>query len=343
MPKILVVDDEKSIRVTLGEFLKREGYDVMTAENAESALELLEACEYDTVLTDIVMPRRSGVSLLKEIHARQANTQVIMMTGEPTVETAVDAVRHEARDYLAKPIARADLLKAVRQAVGYKLLLDEKKRLECENEEQKQNLERLVEERTQKMRQAMLNTAYAAAAMLDLRDPYTAGHQRRVGNLASTIGRKMGLSEDMQEGLNLIGCIHDVGKIMVPTDILNKPGQISPLEYELIKEHARKGYEVLRNYEMPWPVAEIVYQHHERLDGSGYPRGLKGTEINIETCIISVADVVEAMMTHRPYRPSLGLKAALDEIMMNRGVLYHPNVVDICVALFLEEGYQLIE
>ena len=342
MPNILVVDDEKSIRVTIGEFLKRAGYKVMTAENAEVAMELLDMHEFDTVLTDIVMPRRSGVSLLKDIHNKQSNVQVIMMTGEPTVETAVDAVRLEARDYLAKPISRDDLLKAVRQAVGYKKLLDEKQRLERENAAQKQNLERLVEERTRKMRQAMLNTAYAAAAMLDLRDPYTAGHQRRVGALASDIGREMGLSADMVEGLNVIGCIHDVGKIMVPTDILNKPGQISPLEYELIKEHAHKGYEVLKDYEMPWPVAEIVYQHHERLNGSGYPRGLKGSEIWIETCIISVADVLEAMMTHRPYRPSLGLDAALDEITSNRGVLYHPDVVDVAVGLFRESEYQLI-
>ncbi len=343
MPKVLVVDDEKSIRVTIGEFLKRAGYDVVTADNMQCATNLINENDFDAVLTDIIMPKGSGVSLLKEIHNRQLNMQVLMMTGEPTVETAVDAVRHGARDYLAKPIDRDELLKAVRNAVSYKKLLDDKERLERENKEQKLNLVCLVEERTQKMRQAMLNTAYAAAAMLDLRDPYTAGHQRRVGNLASIIGREIGLSEDLQEGLNLIGCIHDVGKIMVPTDILNKPGQISELEYELIKEHAQKGYEVLRNYEMPWPVAEIIYQHHERLDGSGYPRGLKGDEIYLETCIISVADVVEAMMTHRPYRPSLGLKAALDEITLNKGTLYHPDVVDVCVKLFLKKDYQLIE
>ncbi len=342
MPVILIVDDEKSIRITLGEFLKRDGYSVMTAENADIALDLLDTQAFDAVLTDIVMPRRSGVSLLREIHGRQPNVQVIMMTGEPTVETAVEAVRLGARDYLAKPISRDDLLKAVHQAVGYKQLLDEKERLERENAAQKENLERLVEERTRKMRQAMLNTAYAAAAMLDLRDPYTAGHQRQVGRLASAIGREMGLSADMVEGLNVTGCIHDVGKIMVPTDILNKPGQLSPLEYELIKEHALKGYEVLKDYEMPWPVAEIVYQHHERLDGSGYPRGLKDDEIWIETCIISVADVVEAMMTHRPYRPSLGLDAALDEIITNKGVLFHPDVVDVAVKLFREKDYRLI-
>ncbi|MFA5675543.1 MAG: response regulator, partial [Christensenellales bacterium] len=152
MSKILVVDDEKSIRVTLSEFLKRAGYEVVSADNAESALCLFDGCEFDTVLTDIVMPKGSGVSLLKEIHNRNSNAQVIMMTGEPTVETAVDAVRLKARDYLSKPIARDELLKAVRHAVSYKKLLDDKQRLERENKEQKYNLERLVEERTQKMR-----------------------------------------------------------------------------------------------------------------------------------------------------------------------------------------------
>jgi putative two-component system response regulator len=151
------------------------------------------------------------------------------------------------------------------------------------------------------------------------------------------------LPDDTLEGLHLIGCIHDIGKIVVPTDILSKPGRLSQLEYALIKEHPEKGYEVLRNYEMPWPVAEIVYQHHERLNGSGYPRGLKKGEIALETCIISVADVVEAMMSHRPYRAGLGLDAAMDEIIRNRGVLYHPDAVDCCVSLFCEKGYQLVE
>lgn len=343
MAKILVVDDERSIRLTLSEFLKREGYEAETAENADVAVDMLSKTEYDVLLTDIVMPRKSGMSLIADVHRLRPNAQVILMTGEPTVETASAAIRLEVRDYLAKPIAREELLRTVRQAVEVKLLSDEKHRLEEDLRRQKENLEIEVAERTEKLRQAMLNIAYATSAMLELRDPYTAGHQRRVGALASEIGRIMGLTDDTLEGLYMTGCIHDIGKITVPTDILSKPGKLSDLEYALIKEHPQKGYEVLRNYEMPWPIAEIVYQHHERLNGTGYPRGLKGSEIAMEACIICVADVVEAMMSHRPYRAGLGVEAALDEIIKNRGVFYHPDAVDSCVALFKEHGYQLVE
>ncbi len=342
MPRVLIVDDEKSIRITLGEFLKREGYEVCTAENAECAVEQLKGDPVDVILSDIVMPRQPGTSLLKLIRSVYPDTQVILITGEPTVETAVEAVRYDARDYLAKPISRDELIKAVRHAVNYKMLLDEKRKLERDIREQNENLERIVEERTKKLRQAMVNTVYATAAMIELRDPYTAGHQRRVGDLARAIGREIGLPEDTLEGLYIIGCIHDVGKIIVPTDILNKPGKLSAPEYEIIKEHSQKGYELLKDYEMPWPVAQIVHQHHERLDGSGYPHGLKANEIRFETCIISVADVVEAMSSHRPYRPSLGQQAALEEIVKGRGVQYDPNVVDMCVKLF-NKGYQLVD
>ena len=343
MPRIMIVDDEKSIRNTLQEFLKRDGYDVVAAENANIALELLQQQDFDALLTDIIMPRFSGLALVDEIKNGNSNMQVIVMTGEPTVDTAIEAVRLGARDYLTKPIRKEELIRTVHQAVSYKKLLDEKQQLEAENERHRENLEQLVEERTQKLRQAMLNTAYATAAMLDLRDPYTAGHQRRVGRLAAAIGTEMGLSEDTIEGLHLVGCIHDVGKITVPADILTKPCKLSKPEYEIIKEHPLKGYEVLKDFEMPWPVAEIVYEHHERLNGQGYPRGLKTTEIRLETCIISVADVVEAMMSHRPYRPGLGLDSALNEIGTNKGELYHTDVVDACVALFREKGYTLMD
>ena len=341
MAKILVVDDEKSIRITLGEFLKREGYEVIAAENAEIAVDLLKETEFDVILSDIVMPHKSGISLINDIHLIQPEAQVILMTGEPTVETASAAVRLKARDYLAKPIARDELIKTVRQAVQVKQLSDEKKRLEADLREQKENLERLVVERTAKLRQAMHNIAYATGAMMELRDPYTAGHQRRVGALSREIGQEMGLDSETLEGLFMIGCIHDVGKITVPTDILSKPGTLSRLEYELIKEHPEKGFELLKNFEMPWDVAEIVYQHHERLDGSGYPRGLKDGEIRLEAAIIAVADVVEAMMSHRPYRPGLGADAALEEITQKRGTLYHAEAVDKCVMLFREKGYKL--
>lgn len=343
MPNILIIDDETSIRITLCEFLKKEGYEVFTADNVQSAILLLQEKVIDVVLSDIIMPRESGITLLKYVREVAPDIRVIMMTGEPTVDTAVEAVRLGAHDYLTKPVYRDALIKAVSHAVNYKQLIDEKRWLERQNQEQRENLERLVEERTGKLRQAMLNTAYATAAMLDLRDPYTAGHQRRVGSLARAIGKELVLPEDTVEGLHIAGCIHDIGKITVPFEILTKPVQLSQNEYAIIKEHPRKGYEVLMSYEMPWPIAEIVYHHHERLNGSGYPQGLKADQIGLETRIISVSDVVEAMSSHRPYRPSLGLESALNEISTNSGILYDPVVVDACLTLFYKKGYSLDE
>lgn len=343
MSNILIVDDEVSIRVTLCEFLRQEGHAVITAEHVKAAMELLPQNAIDVVLSDIIMPQDSGISLLKYIREVNPDIRVIMMTGEPTVDTAVEAIRLGAHDYLTKPVFRDALVKAVGHATRYKQLMDEKRMLEQQNQAQRENLERLVVERTEKLRHAMLNTAYATAAMLDLRDPYTAGHQRRVGSLARAIGKKMSLSADTVEGLHIAGCIHDIGKITVPFEILTKSVQLSPNEYAIIKEHPRKGYEVLKSYEMPWPIAEIVYHHHERLDGSGYPQGLQAEQIGLETRIISVSDVVEAMSSHRPYRPSLGLESALNEISTNQKKLYDPHVVDACLTLFHENGYSFEE
>ena len=339
MPNILIIDDETSIRITLCEFLKQEGYTVITAENVQIAMQRLKGNEVDVVLSDIIMPQESGISLLKYVHEFSPDIRVIMMTGEPTVDTAVEAIRLGAHDYLTKPVYRSALIKAVGHAVRFKQLMDEKRMLEQQNQAQRENLKRLVEERTDKLRHAMLNTAYATAAMLDLRDPYTAGHQRRVGSLARAIGKEMALPDDTVEGLHIAGCIHDIGKITVPFEILTKPVQLSPNEYAIIMEHPRKGYKVLKSYEMPWPIAEIVYHHHERLDGSGYPQGLSADQIGLETRIISVSDVVEAMSSHRPYRPSLGLESALNEISINREKLYDPMVVDACLTLFRDKVY----
>lgn len=343
MPNIMVIDDEKSIRVTLSEFLKKEGYHVIMAENVQMAKLLLQEDDVDVVLSDIIMPKESGMTLLKYLNETSPDIRIIMMTGEPTVDTAVEAIRLGAHDYLTKPVYRNELIKAVTHAVNFKQLIDEKRKLEQQNQEQRENLERLVEERTYKLHQAMMNTAYATAAMLDLRDPYTAGHQKRVGSLARAIGKELNLPADTLEGLHIAGCIHDIGKIAIPFEILTKPVQLSPNEYAIIKEHPRTGYDVLLSYEMPWPIAEMVYHHHERLDGSGYPQGLKADQIRFETRIISVSDVVEAMSSHRPYRPSLGLQSALDEISMNKNKLYDPFVVDACITLFNKKKYTFDE
>ncbi|MFW5771460.1 MAG: HD domain-containing phosphohydrolase [Spirochaetota bacterium] len=204
--------------------------------------------------------------------------------------------------------------------------------------ERKQSDEKLKKTLHQ-LRTAMGGVIQAMALTVESRDPYTAGHQRRVADLARAIAGKMGLGVDEVEGIRLGGIIHDLGKISVTAEILSKPGRISELEFELIKSHPLTAFEILKTIEFPWPLAHIVLQHHERYDGSGYPYGLAGEEINMHARILAVADVVEAMASHRPYRPALGIATALEEIITQRGVLYDPGVVDACEILISTEGY----
>jgi PAS domain S-box-containing protein len=191
------------------------------------------------------------------------------------------------------------------------------------------------------LRNAVGVTIKVLASAVEAKDPYTAGHQIRSADLARDIATEMGLCQDKIEGIRIAGSIHDIGKLSIPAEILSKPTKLTDIEFSLIKEHSRKGYEMLKNVESPWPLAQIVYQHHERMNGSGYPRNLKGDEILMEARIMAVADVVEAMASHRPYRPTLGIKAALAEIEKNKGILYDNAVADVCLRLFREKGYQL--
>ena len=190
-----------------------------------------------------------------------------------------------------------------------------------------------------KLRDTMIATVNTLASTVEMRDPYTAGHQRRVTILACAMAEEMGLTEEQFDGLRMAGLIHDIGKISVPVEILNKPGRLSRTEFDIIKSHPQAGYNILQEIELPWPVNQIILQHHERLDGSGYPQGLKNGGIMLEAKIVAVADVVEAMASHRPYRPALGIEAALEEITKNQGILYEPEMVDICKRLFIEKGF----
>jgi PAS domain S-box-containing protein len=191
------------------------------------------------------------------------------------------------------------------------------------------------------LRKAFGTIIKVMVSAVEMRDPYTSGHQIRSADLARAIATEMGLPQDKINGIRLAGSIHDIGKLSIPADILSKPSKLTNIEFSLIKEHSRVGYEMLKDVESPWPLAQIVYQHHERIDGSGYPKNLKGDEIIIEASIMAVADVVEAMASHRPYRPALGIKAALEEIKKNKGILYDEAVADTCLRLFLEKNYQI--
>jgi len=205
--------------------------------------------------------------------------------------------------------------------------------------ERKKNEEQLKES-FKKLQKTIEDSISAISLVTEARDAYTAGHQRRVSSLAVAIAKEMGFPQDKVEGIKIAALIHDVGKINLPAEILSKPGRLSEIEFNLIKNHSQIGYDILKKIDFLWPIAEIVLQHHEKINGSGYPRGLKEDEILLEAKIICVADVVEAMSSHRPYRPALGIDAALEEISKNRGILYDPEVVDMCLKLFKEKSFK---
>ena len=204
----------------------------------------------------------------------------------------------------------------------------------------RKHAEEQLHQTLESLKKAVGTTIGVLVSAVESRDPYTAGHQKRVADLARTIATEMGLPHDTIEGIRLTGSIHDIGKLSIPAEILSKPTKLTEIEFSLIKVHSQSGYEMLKDVESPWPLAEIVYQHHERMNGSGYPRNLKGDEIIMEARIIGVADVVETMSSHRPYRAALGIDSALKEIEKNKGILYDNAVADACLKLFREKGYQ---
>ena len=205
---------------------------------------------------------------------------------------------------------------------------------------ERKQAEQKIRKSTEELTKVLENTVQAIAATAEMRDPYTAGHQRRVTQLACTLAKEMELSKEQIEGLRIAGVLHDIGKIHIPAEILSKPGELTELEFGIIKTHPKVGYEILKPIEFPYPVAQIVLQHHERLDGSGYPSGLAGKDILTEARILGIADVVEAMSSHRPYRPGMGINEALEEISQSGRNLFGSDIVDSCMRLFYEKGFK---
>ncbi|MCX5806861.1 MAG: response regulator [Proteobacteria bacterium] len=218
--------------------------------------------------------------------------------------------------------------------------------LEAKIKEKTYSLEMEVEQRkyTQEtLHRALNGTVAALSTAVEMRDPYTAGHQLRVSRLGCAIAAELGLPEEQIEGMRVMGFLHDIGKIIVPAEILSKPSKLTDYEFRFIKEHSQAGYDILKGIAFPWPVATAVVQHHERLNGSGYPSGLAGDKIILEARIIGVADVIESMASHRPYRPALGIGKALDEVVQNKGILYDPDVVNSSLKLFQEKRFSFEE
>ncbi len=211
----------------------------------------------------------------------------------------------------------------------------------CRDITERKQAEEQLQQTLESLKKAIGTTIQVLVSAVESRDPYTAGHQSRTAHLAYAIATEMRLPHDTIEGIRMAGTIHDIGKLSIPAEILVKPTKLTDIEFSLIKEHSKSGYEMLKDVGSPWPLAQIVYQHHERMNGSGYPRNLKGDEILMESRILAVADVVEAIASHRPYRPNLGIDVALKEIEKNKGILYDDTVADACLKLFREKGYQL--
>ncbi|HRS98166.1 MAG TPA: PAS domain S-box protein, partial [Smithella sp.] len=288
--------------------LKRFGYsrEEMKAMNVSS---LLFEDQIPSALETIAEIKATGSQKkTREFKLKQKNGDIIY------VETQGSAILSDGKPVGIQAIARD---------------ITERKRAE---ETLRQTLKRL--------KNAVNTTIQVLVSALETRDPYTAGHQIRVAHLACAIAAEMGLPQEKIDGLRLAGSIHDNGKMAVPAEILSKPTKLTDIEFSLIKEHSQRGYEMIRHIESLWPLAEIIYQHHERINGSGYPRRLKDEQIILEARIMAVADVVEAMASHRPYRPGLGIDTALQEIEKNKGSLYDQDVAEACIRLFREKGYQ---
>lgn len=324
---ILVVDDDEGICNLLHAGIRTAGYRCFITQSPATALSLLDEHPVDVVVADIKMPEMSGIELAHIIKARY-KADVIIMTGFIEDFNYEDIVRQGASDFLQKPVRIAEFIARLKRVISERRSRSD---LKLALNDVKLNLD--------KLRRAMEGIVEAISVTVEMRDPYTAGHQKRVAELACAIARDMQLSEDEIYGLHMASVIHDLGKITVPAEILSKPGQLSGLEYELIKSHVQAGYDILKQIDFPWPLADIILQHHERMDGSGYPNGLKEEEILLPARILSVSDVFETIASHRPYRPSLGLQRAMDEIRENRGKLYDRRVADVCLALIEEERF----
>lgn len=327
--RILVVDDEQPIRTLIERAVKAAGLDCLTAGDGLEALEILKKEPVDIVITDVVMPRMNGIELTNKIREK-FNADVIVMTGFVNDYRFEDVVAEGASDFVQKPASLQEMVIRIKRVIQ-----------ERENAAERNRMGQELQESFRRLKKGLEDTISVLARAIETRDPYTSGHQKRVSELSCLIGKEIHLPPEQLDGLRLAGLIHDIGKISIPSEILNKPGRLSEVEYNLIKTHSEIAYEILKDIDFPWPIADMVLQHHERLDGTGYPKGLKSDNILLEAKILAVADVVDAMAAHRPYRPSLGVDRALEEITRSRDRLYDSRIVEACLRVIDREGNRL--
>ena len=372
MTKVLTIDDETVFRENITAFLEDNDFQVLESADGKSGLTRFRQEKPDVVLCDLKMPIMNGFEVLATLTRESPETPIIMISGTGDIHDVIESLRLGAWDYILKPIQDMGALEhALNKALERARLIRENRRYRVHLEEEVEKRTREIMERTRELQAANLqlnseimerrvvesqlkNSLYSLektiegtistiSRIVQKRDPYTGGHQRHVARLSQAIAAEMGFSEEQVKGIYFAGLIHDIGKLAVPLEILVKPGAINHLENLMIQVHPEAGWEFLKEIEFPWPIAKIALQHHERLDGSGYPGGLRGKDILMESRIVAVSDVIESMMFHRPYRESLGLESALKEIADNKGSLYDAEAVDTCIMLFREKGFSFFE
>ena len=327
-PLILIVDDNAT-NIDLLVNTLTEDYRLGIAKKGANAIDYAGKYHPDLILLDIVMPEMDGYEVCARLKANPDTRSIplIFITAMSETINKTKGFELGAVDYITKPFHTAEVKARVQAHIALEGM---KTQLRSQNV----LLEQMVEQKTTEIKEMLHASICSMALMVEIRDPYTAGHQQRVAQLACAIAGKMGLSAKMIEGIRIAGLLHDVGKIRIPVSILNRTGKLLDAEMEVIKIHPQISFEILKNIPFPWPCAQMVFQHHERLDGSGYPLGLQGDEILLEARILMIADVTEAESSFRPYRPAQGIEVALAELRQHRGKLYDAVAVDACLELF---------
>jgi putative nucleotidyltransferase with HDIG domain len=332
--RILVVDDEDAIREIVCSMLAAANYKTRQASSGLKALALLDAGEeFELMLSDLMMADLDGIGLLERTKEGYPDMPVVMVTAVHDISVALAAIRNGAYDYLLKPFEREQLLATVRRAL-------ENRRLKMENRKYQTELESLVDARTEQLQKTMTNlersydiTLEALGDALDAKDAETEGHSRRVTAFTMAIAKAMGLARDQIAVIARGAFLHDIGKMAIPDAILNKPGKLDPEEVAIMREHAYRGYQIVRKIPFLTEAAEIVYSHQEKYDGTGYPRGLKAKEIPLGARIFAVADTLDAMINDRPYRAAQTLSAAREEIHRFSGRQFDPEVVKMFLSM----------